>query len=160
MRNEAEVKQESISDLEKLRTEVIVKRAGLAVEMKILQEANASLERSPEWTYLQYAHDQVKMVSGKCAAAEDALRAAAEENYRVNGEKKPVCGVEIKIAREVVYEAEKALTWCMMSAQALIEHRLKAAEFKKGVREGVIFPPKEIAHVSEEPKAYLSKDMG
>ncbi|MDZ4246177.1 MAG: hypothetical protein U1D67_03550 [Dehalococcoidia bacterium] len=98
--------------------------------------------------------ESIELYQKRLEYSEDSLRTAALEQFKLDGNRKPTPGVEVKMFTELTYEPKQALAWAM-------EHKIALALDKKVfeyiAKQGT--PGTEFASVTETPRAQIATDL-
>jgi hypothetical protein len=111
---------------------------------------NAVMETEPYRKH-EEADKRYQAASQAMTAAEEALRIAALDLYKTDGNKNPTVGVVIKIFETLKYDAKDAAAWCKDNAQYLF--KFDARGFEKAKPDGA---PIEIV---QEPRCQLGTKL-
>ncbi len=102
------------------------------------------------------AKKALKLAEETEAIFDTALRGAAEASYEMDGNKKPVKGVEIKLGDKVeIYDEIAARLWCFAHLPDALEPNLKKVE--KYAKEFSL--PDGVELKRDVPKVYISKNL-
>jgi hypothetical protein len=103
---------------------------------------------------------QLKATVGETSATvsqmEEAVRSAALESFRADGNKKPHPAVSIKIFQTTkILDEDAAREWCFANFRPAL--KLDAKTFEKAAKDGNV--PAELVTIGEDPRAQIATDL-
>lgn len=135
---------EAVRELHAARAAAAVTKAAVDDSRKAWEAANAPLLATK------------KLQDEAVAAAETTVRALADAAYKANpADRKPAPGVEIKMFKTILYNAERALEWAKKAGMCLIPEQLDEKAFGKVAQATKL----DFVSYGEEPKVQIATDL-
>jgi hypothetical protein len=139
--------------LEELKRQVIDLRYDVSVGKLAVDEQWKAVQQTDAYRMWEGSKVALQTIAQMLERAEGDLRKAAEDQYAVDKNKTPASGIAIKLFDVPVYDAENALTWCMMNAQYLVKKSLDVKEFEKAL------PPGAPIEIKQVPRCQLASKL-
>lgn len=134
------VRAAALRDLRRREAEIA---SALAAESAAFQATHAALIES------------VRQARNATAAAETALKAIAQEEYKQTAETKLCPGITVKLFETFTYDEQVAYRWCKQAGIAINPESLNRKEFEKIAKAS----PLAFVEYVKEPRVQISEDL-
>jgi hypothetical protein len=136
----------------------ITERVRVLANVRELHESNKSKLKARQDAFnVENANliNEITLSAPAIVAAEVALKAVVESEYRATGEKKPAAGVEVKLFKEFAIDEAAGLAWAKEKELCLIPEQLDVAAVKKLAT----VQPLPFVTVTQIPKVTIASDL-